>query len=107
MNMRAITIDSMDDAYEFIDQTTVKKAWIETKLSYVKNKGSYSRLDLLTYRRAWVRRFYLNSYIAATKGKTHAAPNKVSAAIKEETKCEGSDRKAFYKNKVDDFVDFD
>lgn len=81
ISTRQMTTDSMDDAFEFIDQRTVKKAWIETKLSYIKDKGAYSRIDLLTYRRAWVRRFFLNSYIATLKGKIHKPPTKLRKVI--------------------------
>lgn len=59
-------MDSMDNAYEFIDQSTVKKAWLDTKLEYVKKKGNRARKHLLTYRRVWVRRYFINSYLCET-----------------------------------------
>ena len=64
LNMRQITLDSFDNASEFITFETAKKAWIETKLSYVKAKGAFSRQSLLTYRRAWVNRYFINNLLA-------------------------------------------
>lgn len=108
ISTRAITADSMDDAYEFIDQKTVKKAWLDTKRSYFKSKGSYSRQDLLTYRRAWVRRHFVNEYMAAVRGTKYTHnQEKITAIVKEEIKCIGTDKKTFYKKKIDEFVDFE
>lgn len=58
---------------------------------------------MLTYRRVWVRRFYLNSYIAALNGKRHKPQTKMSNIIAEEVKCVGEDKKAFYKSKIAEF----
>ena len=43
ISMRSITMDSLDSAYEFIDNNVVKKAWIQTKQSYFESEGCISR----------------------------------------------------------------
>lgn len=67
--MNTITQSAIDDAFDYCDDEVAKQAWLDTKLGYIKSKGVFSRLELLTYRRLWKRRWnLLNYYLAQTEG---------------------------------------
>jgi hypothetical protein len=68
ISMRQITLDSQEKSIKFIDKKNAREAWIETKSQYMKHKGAFSRQNLLTYRRAWVKRHFIRSHLANLRG---------------------------------------
>lgn len=63
MYLRSLTMDSLKNTAEQISPEIAKAAWLETKQIYYKTKGAFSRQELVTYRRTWIMRFQLQSYI--------------------------------------------
>jgi hypothetical protein len=99
--LRSLTMDSLKSTAEFITSDIAKAAWLETKGIYYKSKGAFSRHELLTYRRCWVRRYCLNAYISTLqKGKVSPPPRSIKDEIRSEVKPSSSDHKAFYRNAV-------
>ena len=74
--LRSLTIEALRDVGDLINDATAKKAWIFTKKQYFQNRGVFSRADLVTYRRAWVRRYYIEALIACNSGKKILPPPK-------------------------------
>jgi hypothetical protein len=69
VHLVSLTKTALKDISDVLDPATVKKAWLQTKLSYFKQKGAFSRSDLLTYRIAWMRKFFVNNYLRILTGK--------------------------------------
>lgn len=83
--LRSLTVESLNKAFDFIDTQIAKNAWLETVRGYVKSKGSYSRDQIQTYRRAWVERYCLNNYVASrNKQKKIEIPSEMNKDIREE-----------------------
>lgn len=81
MYLRSLTMDSLKNTAEQITPEIAKAAWLETKQIYYKTKGAFSRHELITYRRSWVKRFYLQSYMKLMQKKNIGKPPK---SIKQE-----------------------
>lgn len=86
-----------------INDESSKRAWIETKLSYFKQKGIFTRKDLMSYREYWVRRFYLHNYIAK---KTDGTMKKLfeDDELFDEVRAHKDKQEEFYKEKVEKFL---
>jgi len=106
--IRALTLEAVYDAYDFMNEAIAKRAWLETKQSYVKSLGCYSRQDMQTYRRMWKQRFYLGSYLAVLKGekppKTPHINDKLMQEIDFAKDGQVYDGEAFYRAKVLKFL---
>ena len=103
--MRSLTLSSLRNVAYFIDAATAKKAWIQTKRSYFKQKACFSRADLVTYRRAWVRRYYLNALIELQNGRKVVPPRKnIERLIHDEVKAPPGMEQQYYENKVKQFL---
>lgn len=68
IHLVSLTKDALKQASKYLDVDTVKRAWIQTKLNYIKSRGAHVRSDLLTYKRIWFRRFYVHNYLRAMLG---------------------------------------
>jgi hypothetical protein len=64
MYLRTLTLDCLKGTVDFMTPEIAKDAWLETKRMYFKSKGAFSRHDMLTYRKCWVRRYFLSAYLA-------------------------------------------
>ena len=65
MYLVSLTRSNILSIINFVTPHLTKKAWILTKQTYYKQKAAVNRLELLTYRKLWVRRFYLNNLVNA------------------------------------------
>jgi len=65
MYLRTLTLDCLKGTVDFMTVDTARSAWLETKRLYFKSKGAFSRVEMVTYRRAWVRRYCVESYVAS------------------------------------------
>ena len=97
---RMITLDSMDSAYEFIDDQSVKKVWLDTKKKYSELKGNYTRGTIDTYRRSWVIRHFLYRYLDILEDKKpQKLAKNISEEILKEVNCPpGKNKKEFYQS---------
>jgi hypothetical protein len=76
MYLRTLTLDCLKGTVDFMTADIAKNAWLETKRVYYKSKGAFSRHEVLTYRRAWVRRYCVESYLASLQRKKIGKPIK-------------------------------
>ena len=53
----SVTKQSIANIAGMADGKTYRRAWLETKKTYVKQKGAYVRNNLATYRKIWGQRF--------------------------------------------------
>lgn len=102
--LTSLTKSSMLAITDFIDPGTVKKAWIETKRTYIQQKGAFSRHELLSYRALWCQRHYLDNLIAAVQGRALASPYPEDVELHRDFEAAQSDPKAFYRQKVQQFI---
>lgn len=87
-----------------MDEQTIKSAWLETKKSYFKQKGVFCRRDLLSYRTFWVRRFYLQNYMACILDREHKQPIRADDELHAEIQAHSADLRGFYASKVGSFL---
>lgn len=96
--LRSLTLETAKSAMGFITPEVARSAWITTKKIYAANKAAYSRKDLFTYRRAWIKRYALMQYINLLEcGKIEKIPDGITPIVKEEiTVPSGVDPKMFF-----------
>ena len=107
MHFISLTKQNVLKVIEFVDHKTFRRAWLETKRTYVKQKGAYARNNLLTYRKLWIRRFCLQNLIAARRTKKKVLPESPQDPIIQEFEDSGETRLCFYKRKVEEFIPAD
>ena len=86
-----LTLDSLNSAFDFMTEDIAKKAWLDSKSQYIKGIGAFSRADMVTYRRMWIKRYQAKSHLAFMLGLKPAFP---SPTINENTRalvtCDGN-----------------
>jgi hypothetical protein len=71
-----LTLDSMNNAFTFMTDKIAKDAWLDAKTAYCRQKGAFSRGDMDTYRRCWIKRYYAIAQAAFLQDKMPALPDK-------------------------------
>jgi hypothetical protein len=89
----------VEESADFIDIETVKKSWIETKQRYISDKGAFNRKTLLTYRRSWKQRYFLNNHLANLRNEGWPQSKNIKEELLQELQVQGERPKAFYKQK--------
>jgi len=90
-HLTSLTRTNISNIMPFLNETTTRKAWIETKRQYVAEKGAFSRNLLRTYRSTWVERFYLNNLIASLQGRKISMPPTKTDPLNDEIQLAGAD----------------
>ena len=68
-----------------------KKAWLDSKAQYVKGIGAFSRADMVTYRRMWIKRYQAKSHLAFMLGGKPAFPSKtINENTRQFVTCDGN-----------------
>ena len=60
----------LKEVVQDIDKKIIRRAWNETKLSYVTGRGALNREQLLTYDKVLLRRDYFRNYMRVKEGRT-------------------------------------
>jgi len=89
---------------DFMSPDLTKKAWLMTKKTYVQNKTALERSELLSYKKMWVRRFYLDNLIKAMQNFPLRSPYPENAALFSEFEESKSNPKEYYLAKVKEFM---
>lgn len=109
-----LTLDTMNNAFNYMTEKIAKDAWLDTKLGYCKQKSAFSRSDIETYRRVWIKRYMATAqgYFLENANKMPPTPKKdqITDELFDDVTCAGADNrkeafKARAKEAMEELVD--
>jgi hypothetical protein len=57
--LRSVTLESVDRSIGYMNEETVKSSWLSAKETYVRGTGAFSRGEINTYKKDWLKRHAL------------------------------------------------
>jgi hypothetical protein len=65
MNLATTTRRDVAKVKDFVDKQTIKQAWLQSKQSFIQQKGIQSRDEMVSYKDWWLRRYQVHNYVRA------------------------------------------
>ena len=65
MSISTTTKKDIARVKDFVDEQTIKQAWLQSKNSFIQQNGIHSRDEMVSYKDWWLRRYQVQNYVRA------------------------------------------